>query len=289
MAKLLLVSAWLISLLLSGGVTPASAETLEEYRDKGITVTHVLGSHPYSFIGHDGEAQGVVPDFWREWSKATGIPVKLKLARWKETFDSVLDGKADVHGGFMRIAEREGAFDFSPPLFSIMTVLITKDNGKSTDTIFEKGLIGAVANGAPGLYVNENHPEADVMYFDTPSQVVKAFAAGDVDAISMDLPTFAHNNQQMHTPITGYVTKELFLKTLHAGVAKGNDDLLKVINQGLAGIDTYKRERLMSRWFVPTSPKPHASSYAIWFIPVTLLVFLSGLLGLRHLEGRKRP
>ncbi len=49
--------------------------------------------HPYSFLGDNGEPQGLLIDYWKEIGKQTGIPVEFILTDWADGLDNVKQGE----------------------------------------------------------------------------------------------------------------------------------------------------------------------------------------------------
>lgn len=76
---------------------------------------------PFSFIDLEGKPAGINIDFWKLWSKKTGIEVEFRLMAWDSALAAVRDGKADVIASLFKTGEREKFFDFTRPFFSIST------------------------------------------------------------------------------------------------------------------------------------------------------------------------
>ncbi len=78
---------------------------------------------PFEFVDDAGEATGLVADAWRLWSEKTGIEIEFIPLPWAETLEAVRDGRADLHAGLNKSAERDAYLDFSRSIFATNVAL----------------------------------------------------------------------------------------------------------------------------------------------------------------------
>ena len=64
-----------------------------------ISVVYCNDIVPFHYTGPDGQAEGIMIDFWKLWSKKTGIAVHFIPAPWADTLKTMREGKADAHAG----------------------------------------------------------------------------------------------------------------------------------------------------------------------------------------------
>lgn len=262
-------------LFVTGG--GAAAASGPDYREEGVTVVHVRDAHPFYFEGRNGAPRGMLVDLWTAWSLKTGIPVEFVFASWKDSLALVLDGTYDIHGGLMISKDRVNEFDFGPPLFTIASSLIgRKDDQREMKTILDVEHVGIVTAGLPGKLLKTQFPNVKVMEYDLPRQVVEAMADGRVEAVAMDVPTFHFNNIELSNPVDYKTLTVLSEKDIHAGVLKGNVELLNLVNEGFASLDEQERELIQNRWFVVSS-KTETKDYT-WWIVLAVALIVSSLL-----------
>ncbi len=94
-----------------------------EAAPKTVTIAYNVGNPPLKFKNGQ-QADGILIDIWRLWSKKTGIQVVFKDALFADTLDMVKIGKADIHAGLFYTKDRE--------LFLDYTSLTTKEKGEGT-------------------------------------------------------------------------------------------------------------------------------------------------------------
>lgn len=223
----------------------------EKYRESGLTVIHAEQAEPHFFKSHDGAPQGVLADFWNLWSLKTGIPVHFEMVAWPETLSRVVEGKADVHAGLVKLQDRLPLFEFSDAIYAIKGSLLVRGNKEvDKEEVYKNFVIGAVTNSHSAKLVYDNYPAAQVLEYETPLEVVEALARGEVYAVSMDLPMFYFNNAKLDKPIEVTACDTLFVNYLHAGVAKGNAELAAVVNAGFGMIAPSEKDVILNRWLI---------------------------------------
>lgn len=265
----------------------AYAKDMEQYMLEGVTVVHATQTEPHYFKGHDGRAQGILVDFWELWSRKTGIPVRFRMTSWQDSLKAAAEGESDIHGGMVVMPDREKLFDFSVPFYSIDAVLLVAGPDKvPSKKIYSEYTIGTVAGTHSDIGVRDRRPEAKVVSYKTPQEVVAALASGKVNAASIDLPTFHFNNAKLETPLQFTVCEVFSSNTLHAGVRKGDQELLRIVNDGLRMIDESEQKMIVDRWFVIVPEGSGAKFGATWLGLVLLALVGAGIVFIRRI-GRK--
>ena len=250
-----------------------AAGSIEEYRKTGVSVVHSVQSQPLYFMGNEGRPMGLLVDYWQRWSVKTGIPVTFRIAPWKETLRMVASGEVDINGGLAKTQERLEFLDYSNPFLTITMVLLVEGKEEiDPATIYADSTIGVVNKTLPESFIRERYPNAKVTSFDTPEEVVVALAQNEIDAVSMDLPSFQFNNAKLAHPMAVTVSDILAEVPLHAGVRKGNTPLVQIINDGFADFTDTEHHRLTSRWFIPDETGPSWPRILAWISLGTLIL-----------------
>jgi len=104
----------LFTLLMAGILTQFNA--LAAPPPSRITVTYCEECVPFQFTNADGKADGQIIDYWKLWSKKTGVAVQFVPATWNQTLTNVRDGKVDAHAGLFFSDERNTYLDYGSTL-----------------------------------------------------------------------------------------------------------------------------------------------------------------------------
>ena len=75
-------------------------------------MVHSNSTPPLSYVGLNGDPEGLVVDYWKAWSSASGNAITFVQAEWPETLEMVRDGRADIHGGFIIVKNVIGIWIF---------------------------------------------------------------------------------------------------------------------------------------------------------------------------------
>ncbi|XPV76682.1 MAG: transporter substrate-binding domain-containing protein [Desulfovibrio sp.] len=245
---------------------------------KTITVVHTFGQAPHSFIGPNGEPQGMVVDYWRKWEKVTGVGVNLVLVDWKESIRMVREGLADVHAALFYTDERTKFLDFSTPLFTARGAIFaqTQLQLKKIEEIRDKP-VGVLSFGYSQEFLSTSLPWMNLVRFPTVGTMIQAaidkqiqvFQA-DYDAAMYKLGEYGRANE--YQPIT-----VLFEQNVHAAVRKGNLEMIELVNSGAQKITTEDMEEIRAKW-IHFKRKNNCSEIVAWVAMIAILgLILSGL------------
>jgi two-component sensor histidine kinase/ABC-type amino acid transport substrate-binding protein len=234
-----------LSLPLAGD-GPASAEPSGKPE---ITVACDDSYPPYAFRDQDGKLVGILPDQWKEWSKATGIGVRFIGLPWAEAQRKVVAGEIDVLETAFKTRERELIYDFTPPYAQIdVPVFIHSSVSGIRSTADLQGFRVAVKKGDAavgqlkegGVWYIEEYPDY--------ASIVEAARRLEVRIFCVDKPPalyYLYKNGIDHDfRIAFYLKSGAFRRA----VIKGRSDLLDRVEKGFAAIPAATYERIDSAW-----------------------------------------
>ncbi|QJB57317.1 transporter substrate-binding domain-containing protein [Pseudodesulfovibrio sp. zrk46] len=253
----------------------SEASDLSESFREGVIVVHSKTMAPLSSIGYNGEPKGIVIDVWRKWSEKTGVPVEFQLVQWDETLKRVRAGGNVIHGGLFKTPLRNEFLNYSVGYLAMKTSLVVlKDSPiKNMDEIAGRS-IGVLKGGASEEYIHTHHPQAKIVPFNTVLDSARALADRKVEAVFMDYPTIMYMGGSLGA-VGDFVPLEFVdPRLLHAAVAKGNDKLLELVNEGFGAITKSELQYIYDHWFVP--PAEDESNWVLIFVLVCA-GFLIGL------------
>jgi polar amino acid transport system substrate-binding protein len=214
-----------------------------------LTICTHLPYEPFEFT-EGGEVVGFDPDVLKIAADAEGWDTKVVDISW----ETIVSGEAlntdqcDVAAGAMTITdEREAVMDFSDPYFEATQALMTKTGSGITSLEDLAGKTIAVQDATTGSdYVRENAPkDAKIVSFEDSALMEQAVKTGKADAGVNDnglLNYFVSQNDDVEV-VTEFQTGESYGFSVKKG---GNDELLSVINDGIAS-DDY--DTVYEKWF----------------------------------------
>lgn len=210
-----------ISLMLSGC----------KRNENEIVMVTEAGFAPYEYY-EDGEIVGVDIDIAKEIAKYFNKDLVVRDIDFDSIINELNSGKADFALAGMSITpEREEEVDFSIKYVVSNQVVVVKDNSNiKMNNISDKKIavqLGSVAD----TYVSKNYKDATIIQQKKYLSMVEDLKADKVDLIIMDnLPAMKIVEENDNLKILdGY----LFSDSYGIAVKKGNDELLKGINEVL--------------------------------------------------------
>ncbi|GAK84245.1 extracellular solute-binding protein family 3/GGDEF domain protein [Vibrio ponticus] len=232
---------------------------------------------PFSFINSKGEPDGILIDYWREFSRVTGQPIEFLLLDWNDSLVAVKEGRADIHAGLLFSVERDDFLEFSQPIITIDTQLFVSRELLEVDTttLFSgehSYRFGVVDGGFEQSHSEQRYPNLNFVAFANNAQMLEAAFDGDIDAFVADLQVanFYFHSLEKGQQFSGI--QHLYTGILRPAVAEGNNDLLGFLAQGMTKISSETKHKIFSRWmYIETV-------YPSYLIPVVIALSVIAVL-----------
>ncbi len=232
---------------------------------------------PLMYVGENNQAHGLVVDIWKLWSQKTGVEIEFRLMDWEKALHAVESGQADVVGYIIRAEERAHRFDFSIPFFEIPSVIFYEKSLCCPNKIeeFKDIQIGAVAEDYVVTYMQKQFPEIVITLFPSYEDVVDAAIAGRIKAFAMDTPVgHYYLSKKAGGGDFKVLAEHIYSIKHHAGVKKGNTELLELINRGLSSISDKEMQAISASWSGTMIQKPFPWAW-IGIISLSIIIFVS--------------
>ena len=132
-----------------------------------LIVAYRLDSAPIQYQNEDGEADGILIDYWKLWSNKSGIPVVFKGAYNKEA-QAMLADRADINAGLFANRKREKLMDFSETILrSPYHVYLHSSAGKEVNLDQLEGYrVGVTRGSFHENYMREHYPGVKLALYD---------------------------------------------------------------------------------------------------------------------------
>ena len=234
--------------------TFAADDLLAQVKSKGELRVGLEGTYPpFSFQDEKGKLTGFEVEFAQDLAKHMGVKAVLKPTKWDGMLAALDSKRIDVVINQVTISdERKKKYDFSTPytISGVQALTLKKNAGSITkpeDLAGKKVGVGLGTNYEQWLRANVKG--VDIRTYDDDPTKYQDLRSGRVDAILVD--RLAALDLVKKTGDTMAVAGPAFSR-LEAGVAlrKGNEDLLKAIDQAIAELQkdgTLKK--LSEKWF----------------------------------------
>jgi PAS domain S-box-containing protein len=255
--------------LLAAVAIVVSASTLEvsaaqEPADP-IIVSQDHSWPPLSFMDAGGEPQGILIDLWREIGRMLDRPVEFRLTDWNESIEQVVRGDAMVHGGLFESEERRRILTFTEDLLPLSAVLYARAETAvlAVDELGDRP-VGIIEGSFELEHVRSRYPGLNLVFYANNDEMVRAAAAGYVDAFAIDYPVGLYLLDRYAQPGDFNVLTPLYRQMLRAAVRPGDQALLAQVNGALAALSNDEVRRITQRW---TSTE-RVERVPPWFYPV---------------------
>lgn len=208
---------------------------------------------PFSFVNEQGEAAGYAVELLKAALEQVGLEARFEIAEWKELKQKLADGEVDVLPLVGRTPEREALYDFTIPYLTLSGAIFVKDDqtGIIDWTDLADKRVGVMAGDNSEEYVLRNRVTELPVAFPTYREAFLALHRGEIDAVvaqKMMGVMLIRDLGLSDIRVVGRPNREYEQKFCFA-VPKGQTDLLKRLNEGLAMcMDQGIQRMLVLRW-----------------------------------------
>ena len=208
---------------------------------------------PFTQLGVNGKASGLLIDLWRLWAKKTGNQVEFLMTDWPNTLKALKIGTADIHSGLYHTAERSLWIHFSRPIYESDSAFFYLPEYGKVQTAQELAgrKVGALRDSFQAEYVGIHYPEMDLIEFDSYPALLEAAAKGLIKAfMDESLPMKDRMRHQYERGQFEMLAKPRISNQMHAGTLSSNAKLVTAINAGLSSITPDEWLALEKRWII---------------------------------------
>lgn len=216
-----------------------------------ILVGADLTYHPFSFVGADGQAEGICAGLWRAMGKKLGFEVRFEALNDEVELERLNSGALDSSTGMFPLGARKKTLDFSEPFYPVTAAIFVTSRAQGVRGMEDLPhlKVGAVKDdsGAAILLKNNITP----VLFDSYKACVLALGQNQVQAVVMDDPVMLYwrNRLKLGERISWAQGNAVVERNdLALPVKKGNTVLLAIINKGLALMAGSEMQRLKERY-----------------------------------------
>lgn len=218
--------------------------------DDTLRIAMDMAYHPMIFMNSEMRPSGLFADIWRLWAAKTGMKIEFFTGNWNDSINGLKIGNADIHSGLFASGARSEWMDFSQPFYQVASFFFFPAGSEAAQAGggFE-GKKGAIGGSYQEEYLRNHYPKADVVAFADRQAMIHAARDGGIGAFLAEVLSMKESLR--HLGLSGEFVAgpaPVFVKKIHAGVPKGNGDILALVDRGLTAISNEELAEIEKRW-----------------------------------------
>jgi polar amino acid transport system substrate-binding protein len=263
------VTGVLASLAMLGtmGAGVASADTLQNIKDRGKIVIGIQGDNPpFGFLDSTGKNDGYDADLSKLFAEYLGVDLELVVVTNQNRIAALQTGKVDALFATLGIsAERAKSLQYSIPYAEdSMPIIAPIDTSITSFADLDVMTVGVPKGSTQENTLPVVAPGANMLSFDDDSSTIQALLSGQVDAIGTT--QFAIGRFEERAP--GKYEEKIVLATNYKGVGTilGDREINATVNIFLEGLKADGTiGELYMKWFELPQPKFEAPVEGVSF------------------------
>jgi polar amino acid transport system substrate-binding protein len=243
----------IVALSLLVGLVACGRQADAEGETTSIVVASDAAWPPMEFVNEDKEIVGFDIDLINAIGDAAGFEVEVRNTAWDGIFAGLATGEYDAVISSVTItADRQETMDFSEPYINAGQVLIVAQSTTGVDELADLAgeQVGAQI-GTTGAFEIQKVDGVELATYDEIGLAVEDLANGRIAGVVADTPIAAdYVLQNDEYSDTLQIVGEPFTEEYYGiAVQKGRDELLAMINEGLAEVkEAGLLEELEDKW-----------------------------------------
>jgi two-component sensor histidine kinase/ABC-type amino acid transport substrate-binding protein len=204
---------------------------------------------PYSFKDKAGRLEGIVPDQWAAWSRATGVKVELRALPWAEDLDALDRGEIDVLDTAFETPERRQRYDFTPAYATIeVPVFIHKSISGISSPADLRGFRVAVKKGDEAVNRLAAEGVTYVSLYADYKDIIDDAVALKTRIFCVDKPPALYYLYERRIDRDFRIAFTLYEGTFHRAVLKGRAGTLALVNEGFRAVPKSTLDAIDRKW-----------------------------------------
>jgi diguanylate cyclase (GGDEF)-like protein/PAS domain S-box-containing protein len=218
-------------------------------RPASITVVMDDNYPPYIFRDGRGQVQGILKDTWALWSQRTGIAVNLQAMAWGKAQDAIKNGQADLIDTLFKTEQRKLIYAFSAPHANIeASIFFHKSLGGITDAASLRGFSVGVKDGDACIETLQAQGVEHLKRYPSYEAMVHAASQGESLILCIDKPPAVYFVNKLGMASQFRFSAPLYVGEFHRAVRKGDEALLRLVEEGFAQIPAAELQAIEQKW-----------------------------------------
>jgi len=200
---------------------------------KKVTVAIDPEYAPLTYKSFQGQAEGLIVEFWKEWSKQSGYEVEFKFfANWDEGLEAVKNGDVVFHSGS---SLDDDWMVGSQELYKLNTVYY-----KIKDTKLDNNVIIGSIDQYYATLAKIKFPNAKIVMYNEYTPMLKDIMAGKIDLFIDDEVAVDYFLLQNGVKVKFDKLKDKYTTNVYALTNKKNKKYIEIFNKYFQRIDKSK-------------------------------------------------
>ena len=219
----------------------AGYRTLDEIKESGtINIGVFSDKSPFGFVDEKGEYAGYDVYFGERIGEDLGVKINYVSTEAANRIEYLQTGKVDIIlANFTVTEERTQEVDFALPYMNVALGVVSPDSAvvESLDDLGADDQIIVISGTTAETYLTKNYPDIKLQKYDAYAEAKTAFENGNGVAWANDnteVIAFSLENEGYTVGIPSLGDQD----TIAPAVTKGNDTLLKWLNEEIETLGT---------------------------------------------------
>ncbi len=279
--KKIIISILAFTIFLSPIIAHAAEE--KAIADRIIRIGGDNNYPPYEFVDQNGNYKGFNVDIMRAVAIELGIDIELIPMSWETAIYSLRQGEVDAIQGMTETSLREEMFDFTKELvINSQNIFVMKNTTHIAGLEDLSGVRVAFQAGDVTDEILAEVPNIIPIEKENQMEAIDALLNGEVEAFMGNRLTGIYYIQKKgFAGEVKIVGEPMYVTKYSSAVKKGNNELLKLLNEGIDAIKkngTY--DKIYKKWFGEDIWEPSKEVKNLLYISLFVILIALIIIGI---------
>lgn len=232
---------------------------IQKYVPDGVLIYGADDSAPpLRFVDEDGVYKGVVVDYVNQLSLELGIEIITTPYKWEDAITALKSGETNLCDMFAN-EEREKYFTFSDPIYTLRTVVVTRNDKDYCLEDIHSMCIATQKGDYANSYMEKNFPGAQLIYVHDIGEGLTMLLDDKVTGVIGDEPVVSYYAAKMGiSDEIASIGTSLYEEPVLLALPKDMTEIVPIINKCIKNInDKGGLEKIQQKWFGISTPLIH--------------------------------
>jgi len=233
---------------------------------------------PFEFVDNNNNYSGITADYIQFVKDKLDIKMKPVMGlNWVEVMAAFNRGEIDVLPGVVKTSSRAKLMQFTEPVMSLPTVIVTRKNSYyvSSMTDIANKRVGIVRGYALAEFIKDDYSDITIVPTESIAEGIKKLQVGEIDAFIDAIAVINYELEKTKAQDVNIASFSPYNLELSMAVRKGMEPLVNILNKIFADMEQKEKTTIANNWLsVHVQTGTDIKTILLWTLPIAAFLII---------------